>query len=249
MSGTQTITQSGDSTRMGGIRTLSSSVLVWLALVAFIIIVKVILTTLFPDALRDPAQAALFEWMPLGIISLLGLAGVLLSERTGFPEAWDKKISNSQRVAIPILAGLAFGAAMVVLDSVTHFTALLAAAHGLDQQYSGFLPMLLAFSVASIIVEVVYRLLPIPLLLGLISNLLLRGRWQAQIFWVLAVLTSTLELSQDWGVLTGIVLLIHQAELFALNFTQAAFFRRYGFLAAILVRAAFYLVWHAIYAH
>ena len=36
---------------------------------------------------------------------------------------------------------------------------------------------------------------------------------------------------------------------FTLNFTQAAFFRRYGFLAAILVRVGFYSVWHVLYVH
>jgi len=33
---------------------------------------------------------------------------------------------------------------------------------------------------------------------------------------------------------------------FTLNFTQAAFFRRYGFMAAILVGVGFYVVWHAV---
>ena len=35
----------------------------------------------------------------------------------------------------------------------------------------------------------------------------------------------------------------------ATNFTQAAFLRRYGFLAAILVRFGFYVVWHVLYIH
>jgi hypothetical protein len=39
------------------------------------------------------------------------------------------------------------------------------------------------------------------------------------------------------------------ANLFALNLTQAAFFRRAGFLVAILVRVAFYQVGHALYVH
>lgn len=249
MSRLQTTAQSNESIRTVRTVKLSSSILVWVALVAFMIFAKLVLNTFFPDALRDPTQAALFDWIPLSIISLLGLVGVLLSERTGFPEAWGVRISNRQRIAYPFVIGLAFGLAMVALDYATNFTSLLAAAHGLTQQYTGFIPMLLAFSVGSIIVEVIYRLFPIPLLLWLISNLILRGRWQERIFWVLAILTSTLELNQDWGVLSGMVLVTHQLELFALNFAQVAFFRKYGFLAAILVRASFYLVWHAIYAH
>jgi hypothetical protein len=37
--------------------------------------------------------------------------------------------------------------------------------------------------------------------------------------------------------------------LYMLNLSQAILFRKRGFLAAILMRAGFYLVWHAIYAH
>jgi len=33
---------------------------------------------------------------------------------------------------------------------------------------------------------------------------------------------------------------------FTLNLTQAAFFCRYGSMAAILVRVGFYVVWHAV---
>jgi hypothetical protein len=36
---------------------------------------------------------------------------------------------------------------------------------------------------------------------------------------------------------------------FAFNMVQAGFFRRYGFLTAIIVRVAFYLIWHVAYVH
>jgi hypothetical protein len=42
-------------------------------------------------------------------------------------------------------------------------------------------------------VEVSYRLLAVPMLLWLISGLVLRGRWQVQVFWLLAVLSSPVE--------------------------------------------------------
>ncbi len=95
-----------------------------------------------------------------------------------------------------------------------------------------------------------YRLLPIPLLLWLVSNVALRGRWREQTFWVLAVLTSAIEpLSQETSVLPHGVLLF--AGLFGLgyafNFAQAVFFRRSGFLASIVVRLGYYAVWHILY--
>jgi hypothetical protein len=36
---------------------------------------------------------------------------------------------------------------------------------------------------------------------------------------------------------------------YALNLGQATLFRKYGFLAAIVMRVAFYLVWHILYVH
>jgi hypothetical protein len=249
MSESQITTASAGS--LGSTRRLSGSVKVWLALVVYLALTKVVIDAIFPQALADPAQAALFQWVPLGIFSLLGLIGVVLAERTGFPDAWSARISNGQRIILPILVGLAFSIIPVALDVSTHYTRLIDARHGLTQQYTGFLPMLVAFTAGAIIVEVLYRLLPIPLVLWL-SSLILKERGQNRIFWVLALLTSLLEplsSTQDLGVIPGLVMPLVVVNIFAFNLAQAAFFRKYGFLSAILVRAAFYLVWHALYVH
>ena len=169
-----------------------------------------------------------------------------------FHRPWGGGLSNAKRVVLPIVAGLIFGASYVVFDLLTHFTDPIVARHGVTQQYTGFLPVFIAFSAASVLVEVIYRLLLIPLLLFLISNLLLRGRAQAAVFWALAILTSALEpltMAADLAVLPAPLLTLHAFGLYALNFTQAVFFRRLGYLSAICVRVAFYLVWHALYVH
>lgn len=231
---------------------LSGSVRVWIVIVVLLALTKLVLDAFFPNAFADPDQAAFFQWVPLAIISTLGLIGVLLSERTGFPDALDQRVSNVSRFVLPILIGFGFAAILVAVDWTTHYTQLVAARHGLTQQYTGFVPMLLRFSGASVIVEVVYRLFPIPLILFLLSNLLLRGRWQSPIFWVLAALTSLLEvmtLAQDINVIPGLAMPIVVAETYAFNLTQATFFRRFGYLAAILLRVAYYFVWHVLYVH
>jgi hypothetical protein len=92
----------------------------------------------------------------------------------------------------------------------------------------------------------------IPLLLWLVSTLLLRGRWQQPIFWVLAALTSLIEpLTQDMEALAlgAPMFAAVIARGFGLNFIQATLFRKYGWLAAILMRVAFYVVWHMLYVH
>jgi hypothetical protein len=231
---------------------ISSSYIVWLGLVLYLLLVKLIISAFLPNAFADPSQAGAFDWAPLGIFAALGLVGVWLSRKTGFPDAWDARVSNWRRLVLPLLIGAGFGALYVVADLLTGFTKLIAAQHSLAQQYTDPLSMTLIFTSAPVLVEVLYRLLIIPVLLLLVSNLILRGRGQSQVFWVLALLTSALEpLSQyiDWRILSGGLVVFYVAELFALNLTQAAFFRKYGFLAAILVRVGFYLVWHVLYVH
>jgi hypothetical protein len=226
--------------------------LAWLGAVIFLVIVKIILEAFFPGAFADPAQAALFSWPALGIFSVVGLVGVWISQYTLLREPWERPSSFSGGVLFPFLAGAVLGAVLVGVDLLTNYSGIVAARRGLEQQYTGFLPMLLAFTGGSIIVEVVYRMLILPLLLWLISVVVLRRRFQDPVFWILAVLTSFLEpftQTPDLQVLPGLTAAIVALVLISLNFTQATFWRRYGFLAAILVRVGFYFVWHVLYIH
>jgi hypothetical protein len=115
---------------------ISSSYLVWLALVAYLVLVKLILDTFLPRAFADPSQAAVFGWAPLGLFSGLGLVGVWLSRKTGFPEAWDTRLPAWQRLLLPVLVGLVFGGLYVGADRLAGFSSLIAARHGLAQQYT-----------------------------------------------------------------------------------------------------------------
>jgi hypothetical protein len=230
----------------------SNSIVVWLILVAYMILVKLILDAFLPNAFADPSQASLFGWVPLGIFSVAGLIGVGLSQRTGFPNAWDPHISLTQRILYPGLIGVIFGLLQIGLDLSFGFTEQIAARHGVAQQYTDFPSMFLIFTAAPIIVEVVYRLLLVPLLLWLISNVMLKGKAQNTVFWILAVITSLLEpLSQfpDLQILPAALMSFLVLEYFAINLTQAYYFRKSGFLASIIVRLGFYLVWHVIYVH
>ena len=105
------------------------------------------------------------------------------------------------------------------------------------------------YSAAAIFVEVVYRLLTIPLLLGLISVFVRSQGVREKAFWVLAVLTSLIEPLTNTAAsqyLAPLALTFVLIQSFAANLLQAAFFRKYGFLAAILLRVAFYIPVHII---
>ena len=228
-----------------------NSAIVWLLLVAFLITVRVLVYAFYPNAFNDPEQASFFSWPSLAILAVLGLVGVYFCHLTGFPPAWSFD-SPLLRWLAPVLIGVAFGLLYVGLDKSTGFTALANAYHHVTTQFVGVVPSILIFTGGAIISELVFRLFPIPMLLWLISRLAFRKRWPEQVFWVLAILTSLLEPVSQYSFLlssvaaTGILVIFAG---FAFNVVQAGFFRRYGFLAAITVRVAFYMVWHVAYVH
>ena len=224
---------------------------VWLILVALLVAVRILIYAFYPSAFNDPQQASFFAWPSLAILAALGLAGVYFSHLTGFPAAWGVD-SPVLRWLLPAAIGITFGIAYVGLDKLTGFTALNNAYHHVTTQFVGVLPSILIFTGGAVISELVFRLFPIPLLLWLISRLALRKRWPEQVFWVLAILTSLLEPVSQYSFLLSSAAAVGAVLIFAgfgFNMVQAGFFRRYGFLAAITVRVAFYLVWHVAYVH
>jgi len=232
--------------------TVANSLLAWLILLGFLGLTNLFITFVGAGLENDP-RSALFSWPAIALFGVLGAIGIALSHRTGFPAAWDERNSNLRRLAIPALLGVAIGALESALDMATHWTTFMS--EGVGGAFHAPWPgSPLFYTSGAIEVEVLYRLLSVPLFLWLISNLALRGRWQTQIFWILAVLSSLLEPSdQDLrelgnGAPLGMIAAAFVPDLL-LNLTQVVMFRRYGFVAAIATRVAFYLVWHVAYGN
>jgi len=231
----------------------ANSTRVWLVLVAFLGVVNLFITFIGAGLERDP-RSVLFSWPVIAVVGLAGLAGIWFSHRTGFPAAWDARISNRQRLVLPALIGIGFGLLMSGLDLVFHWTQFFAQFSGLPAYNAPWPGSPLFYAGGAIWVDVYYRLLPVPLLLWLVSNLLLRGRAQTQVFWVLAVLSSLIEpAAQDLdGLRFGASMLFVGSQFvpdFLFNLTQAAMFRNYGFVASIVVRIGMYLIWHVAYGN
>jgi hypothetical protein len=153
---------------------------------------------------------------------------------------------------VPALIGVGFGLITIANELVFHWIAIFQTKSPMATFNTPFPGSLLLYPGGAIIVEVIYRLLPIPLLLWLVSSVILRRRGQTQTFWVLAALTSLLEpATQDLSFLSYGIVPVAASFIpdFAFNFVQAVYFRRYGFLAAIVVRLGDYLVWHVIYGN
>jgi hypothetical protein len=231
---------------------LVTSAKVWLVLVAWLVVVE--LTILFvpiPGLQADP-RIGLFSWPFLALWGLAGLLGIWLASRTGFPAAWHPVLPAWRWLAIPFLIGMGFGLITIADELVYHWIAIFQTKQLMPTFHTPFPGSLLLYPGGAIIVEVLYRLVPIPLLLWLISSVILRGRSQTQTFCALAALTSLLEpAGQDLSYLPYGIIPVAASFLpdYAFNFVQAIFFRRYGFLAAIVVRLGDYLVWHILYGN
>jgi hypothetical protein len=230
----------------------ASSALVWLGLVAYLALAKVLLDAFLPHAFASQDQRDVFAWPMILGLGAAGLFGVWLAHRTGFPAAWGQDATVRGRLLVPAAVGLALGAWYVAYDLVTGVSASLNAAHGVERHYTDFPSMFLIFTAAAVLVEPLYRLLLIPLPLWLLSNVLLRGRWQAPLFWTIAILASLFEPLDQARAVTDMAPALWWAQVaqgFGVNLVQAYFFRREGFVASVAVRLAFYLVWHVAYVH
>lgn len=236
----------------------SSSAFVWLLLVGYLVLVKLVILPLFPPIAID-AVATIFSWPVILIFSLLGLIGVWLADRTGFMPALDPRVSNRQRYVIPLLAGAGIGAAASLLDLVTKGTQFIAENMGVESFNTDYPLSLFVYTSGTVIVESLFRLFPLPVLLWLISYVVLKKRWQEGTFWVLAVVLSLLEpLFQLIGQMTPDVMANFWPFFVALflpmlltnypmGIAQAYVFRRYGFLASFTLRMGYYIVWHIVY--
>src|SRR3712207_3086542 len=97
----------------------SNPIIVWLGLVAYLVVVAVLFRTIVPVTFVDRSQAVFFEPAVLLAMSGMGLLGVWLSTKTGFPDPLDPRISHFQRFGIPTLLGLAAGTLFLLTDLVT----------------------------------------------------------------------------------------------------------------------------------
>lgn len=251
--------QMESSIKPGLLERVPGSVKAWLVLVAYLVVVKFILMFLPP--LNVKIVASEFAWSTIAVYGVIGFVGVLLSMRSGFPDALDQSISNRHRILLPITLGAGFGILAIIIDQFTHGTKFLEMQSG-EASFNIYFPAsLFVYTGGIVLVEAIFRIFAIPFFLWLISNLLLRGRGQNPTFWTLASVLSLFEpVTQGLGIIflkpttDPITLLLTQflpyfITNYPLNLGQAIFFRKYGFLASFAMRLGFYMMWHIVYGN
>lgn len=176
------------------------------------------------------------------LILLLGIPFLFLQTKANLPNLWEDAISNKQRLLYPDLIGAIFGILdIIVVKLLLH-----------PQPYSELPPFLQPFPYSVFLylsgafeIEVFYRLIPLTVFL-LVGKWYANGKFMNAFFWAGAVLTSLrepLEQLPDEGTLFIFYSLLTG---FLMNFLQAIFYKKSGFLASLTLRLGHYLCWHIL---
>jgi hypothetical protein len=221
----------------------SLSIKTFLGLVVLIVFSKIIWTL---AQLDDPiVQQGVNTWGGIMVLTILGLVALKLAPRAGFPDLWAEGVSNRQRFVIPLLVGISFGILQIGLVSLML---------GLEIPMVDFPLSIPVYLSGGILMEILFHLIPMVFAVWFITNVILRGRWQAQVFWGVALLLSLLEpVTQTIGlyqmdlVSSASLAAILFGYIFAANLTPLYFFRKYGFLTSVVWRLADYLIWHVVW--
>jgi membrane protease YdiL (CAAX protease family) len=184
----------------------------------------------------------------------LGLVGLILARRLGLPGICDEKVTNRKRFVLPAMAGVAIGILFILSDLVLrNFNTVGAIPH------PAFPSSLIASATAGIGEEMIFRLFLISLLTWLVSGKILKGRWQAPVFWAASAISA---LVFGLGHLPALMILfgissfqvipaVFLAEVLVLNgvlsLVSAYFFKKSEFLAAVGVHFWTDIVWHVIF--
>jgi hypothetical protein len=223
------------------------SLVIYLALMVYLVLVKVVLELASVEEVLS-AQATAFSWPVIGFLALAGGCAVWLAPRTGLPDLRNPSISPRKWLLLPAGVGLGLGVINLTLAAFTGSAQIMAEAANVPSINVPFPESILFYSGGAIVVEALYRLILITLPLWLIANVILRKRGRAPVFWVLALLTSLLEPAGLIGFLAGhpYLMLVMAVGGYGINIFEAWLFWRYGFLAPLVFRLAYYLVWHIV---
>ena len=201
-----------------------------------------------------PVMALVNACIMLILYGGLGFIGLKLSRKLGFADIWDSKISNKQRFLIPALIGIGIGIFFILADLI------LGRFHSLGRlPHPPFPTSLVASAIAGIGEEIIFRLFFISFWVWFISYVILKKRWQNQIFWIIAILSA---IAFALGHLPSVMLLFGlntvseipfalMAEIVLLNgvlsLFAAYYFKKFGFLAAVSIHFWTDIVWHVIW--
>jgi hypothetical protein len=244
------------------VRRLSTSVKIYIGLIitlAVLAAANVFLPqgTLVPTQ-ELPASKPVFALAVASIMLVLygglGWLGIVLSQKIGFPDLWSTSISVKQKLFVPALIGAGLGVFFILAD------ALFSKFHTLGPiPHPPFPTSLVASASAGIGEEVMFRLFFISFWMWLIAIVVLKGKWQNKIFWIVAIGSALAfafahipSLMYLFGLKTlGDIPLALMSEIILLNgvlsIVAAYYFKMCGFLSAVSIHFWADVVWHVVW--
>lgn len=202
--------------------------------------------SLFPPHFAHPSQAAALQMGMLAPVLALGALGVFVAS---IARMTPDPLTNGRLRASLIAAlgsGTLLGLLVLGLDYTTDFSTLVAQRLGIESIHIGFPASLYVYTAGAVAVECLYRLIPVAILYWLSARVVLRGRGEAIVFWSLGVASSLIEPLSQAGLAEASPNLVWAlfAAIFAFNLSEMALWRRFGWVAMLVSRVVFYMVWH-----
>ncbi len=192
-----------------------------------------------------PSQAASLKLVSIVPVLALGCVGVWLLSRVHVPTGMERSDLRG-RIGVPLLLGVVFGLIAVGLDWGLGLSKTIAARLEVRDIHLAAPYSLLAYTAGGIVVESLFRFVPLGVVTFLVVKLITRGRWLQQVFIAVAIVSCALEPLTQVGILTG-----HPAAMVAVatliylfGLTASWQLWRYGVAAPLIMRLAFYGVWH-----
>jgi hypothetical protein len=244
-------------------KNLSLSIKIYIALVVILSILTAINAFLPQGEFAQPDQEIPIPNLIIALVNAgtvlvlyggLGFIGLKLSQKLEFPDIWDDRVSTKQRFLLPALVGMGIGLFFIVVD------VLLSQFHPLGPlPHPPFPTSLIVSAIAAIGEEIIFRLFFVSFWVWLISYIILKKRWQEQVFWIVAIFSA---LAFAFGHLPSVMMafgvnqineipLVLMLEIILLNgvlsIFAAYYFRKYGFLAAVGIHFWTDVVWHVIW--
>jgi hypothetical protein len=176
------------------------------------------------------------------LMLLIGFPFILFQQQAGVPDFLSPEVTSKNRFLLPALIGIIFGVLDVMVIKVLMH----------PEPYTTLPPFLQPFPYSIFLytsgaldIEIFYRLIPLTVIL-LAGKWIRQGKYYDVLFWTGAVLTAIREPLEQLPDGSLAFILYSLITGFLMNFLQAVYFKRAGFMATVTLRLGHYLVWHIL---
>ena len=204
----------------------------------------------YPGGFPLSDQAAAFTWPTIAAIVVLAALGLAADRSLGFPEPFTDAKRESCGFWISIGLGALYGVVTVARDLIDH--GVHPNATGADWDHLPLPWSIPFYTFGAIFLELFLRLGLLCVSVWLIHVALFRRRFRLIAFWLVACLVAAYEImpyaSEDVAAQRWTAAALAPLEpLYWTNVLEAGLLLRFGWVAPIVFRLAFYLIWHVLY--